>query len=142
MSRFKYTVSPEVTLGDALRVINDFHHGFTVAVAQSGQLLGTLTDGDIRRAMLGGAALTDLVSPFINKNCTFVKSNATREQKLKHFDQRVRFLPVVDENHCLVDVVTIDDLKYIEAKDLTAKAKAPARVSFGGGGNDLKPIFF
>lgn len=141
MTRPNFTIESTATIGQALKAIDSFHRGFVVLTDHKYSLVGTLTDGDIRRAILAGASMTDSAEPFAKKNCITVPENATREQILKYFDQRIRFLPVVNSEHIVQKVVSAEDLRYSEMAELVAKVKAPARISFGGGGTDLTPFF-
>ena len=45
------------TVRDAMLALNSGAHQIAIAVAADGRLAGVVTDGDVRRALLGGATL-------------------------------------------------------------------------------------
>jgi D-glycero-alpha-D-manno-heptose-7-phosphate kinase len=135
-------LNSQLTLRDCMEKIENNTKGALLLVEPvSEKLFGILTDGDIRRALLGGATLYDLAENFACKTFTFVEDNVSRERILKLFDQGYNFVPMLTENGSLVRVLTPDLINYQEMPDLIACAKAPARVSFGGGGTDLTDFF-
>jgi predicted transcriptional regulator len=63
------TISDSATILDALKLLNDFTViGYTLFVTDySNRVIGTITDGDIRRRLIGGGALTDCVTTAMNR---------------------------------------------------------------------------
>ena len=71
------TISDSATILDALKLLNDFTViGLTLFVTDpSNRVVGTITDGDIRRRLVGGGALTDCVTSAMNSEFSFFSSN-------------------------------------------------------------------
>ena len=110
-------------------------------VDASGQLLGLITNGDLRRHLLHGGQATDLVTLCMNREFRHVNAAASREELLKLLDLGFHVIPRVDDDGKLVDLVTSEyDFASPEAPILT-RARAPVRVSFSGGGSDLTYYF-
>ncbi len=73
-------------------------HLFQVIVDPAGHLLGTVTDGDIRRAMLHGLTLESPAADCMNRNSKFgrIGDDAGNAALLQRLSARARFLPLVD----------------------------------------------
>lgn len=138
---FCVTLKNETSLRECMAQIDRNQHGFVILVDREQKALGTLTDGDIRRALLRGMSPEASPVDWMTKAFTYVHPSQSREQVLKLLDNRVKFIPVLEENGKLVRVITLRDVGYAERPEVTVRAKAPARISFGGGGTDLTPFF-
>ena len=73
-------VKPTDTLKKVMEVINSAPHkglpsGIAIISNRSNKLLGVVTDGDIRRAMLKGTSLSSQVKSVMNVNPIFVNRN-------------------------------------------------------------------
>lgn len=110
-------------------------------VDDAGLLLGLITNGDLRRHLLQGGSTSDRVTECMNRQFHSVSLDASREALLKLLDLGFHVIPQVDEQGKLIDLVTAEyDLASPEAPIL-ARARAPVRVSFSGGGSDLTYYF-
>ncbi len=110
-------------------------------VDESGHLLGLITNGDLRRHLLSGGKTADLVTACMNTEFRSVNVDASREELLKLLDLGFHVIPRIDSEGKLVDLVTPEyDLASPEAPIL-ARARAPVRISFSGGGSDLTYYF-
>ena len=64
-----YTIDRNATILDALNRMDKNHQGFLIVVeSQDNFLYGTLTDGDIRRALISGKGLEETVDSICNVN--------------------------------------------------------------------------
>lgn len=131
----KYTLRPEDTLKHALEVIETNGKGIAFATTSEGMLLGTVTDGDIRRAILKNLSLDTEVKTIMNENFIFVSRNYTRTLVETIYDRKkIDQIPVVDDRMRLVEIVFYTDFN-----------KAPARENWtilmaGGWGRRLAPL--
>ncbi len=96
-------ISPNNTLRDCMAVI-DKHAKRISFVLEDGVLVGVVTDGDIRRALLNKGQLTDPVHSVMNKQ--FISFPVGTDSKIirKRFSKRIRHIPLVDHNDSLIDV--------------------------------------
>lgn len=105
------------------------------------QLKGLITNGDVRRFLLNGGKTNAVVSECMNKNFRSVGMNSSREEMLKLLDLGFGVIPKVAADGRLMDLITPEyELASPEAPVLT-RARAPVRISFGGGGSDLTYYF-
>lgn len=89
---------PDGTLWDALQVIDKGACGICLLVGPDQRLLGTVTDGDIRRALLKGATLQDRIEPHAPKAFTSAHVRTPRAEVLDLMQARqIHQVPIVDD---------------------------------------------
>lgn len=104
-------VSPETPLGAAIAKVDASGLQVALVVAPDDSLLGVLTDGDIRRAILTGKGLQVPVSAVMSVMPTTVGVSTPRGEMLGLMRRKVLHqLPLVDEDGRVVGLVTLDDL--------------------------------
>lgn len=129
-----YTINEDKTIIEALKKINDFSDGLALVlfiINEHSQIIGSLTDGDIRRAILGGATLNDKVTVAMNKNFHYIK-NLHNYKKIKTLkEQRLKIIPNVTEDKKIIQFINLEELKAILPID--------AVIMAGGKGVRLRP---
>lgn len=130
-----YIISESVCIKEALVAINGITHDgeLLIVVNDCQQMVGSLTDGDIRRGLIAGAELTDSVSRIMHRNFKFIKQSEFDVEHLKSFrDQRIMFIPILDEKYQVIDVVNLNKFK--------SKLPIDAVLMAGGKGVRLRPL--
>lgn len=103
-------VAPETTLREALQVIDRTGCQMALVVDAGRRLLGTLSDGDIRRGLLKGTSLADPVSSMMHRNPTSARPGDNREDILAMMRGRgLHQIPVLDEQGRVVGLETMGD---------------------------------
>jgi dTDP-glucose pyrophosphorylase len=98
-------------LRDAVRNLDESGLQIVLVVADGDVLVGTLTDGDIRRGLLRGLDLNCAIDPLIARTPLVVPEVMPRETVLQLMQtNRIHQLPVVDRNHRVVGLHVWDDL--------------------------------
>ncbi|WP_035056078.1 aminotransferase class I/II-fold pyridoxal phosphate-dependent enzyme [Desulfuromonas sp. TF] len=105
----KTIIKVGATIRDAMASIDLTAHG-VVFVLGGNTLVGILTDGDIRRALLGGASLTDPVERYMNRDFVSGSVATGNQANLKLLNERIRTLPVIDAQGQLVEILHWADL--------------------------------
>lgn len=77
----------------------------------------------------------------MNTNFVWARAGTSREQILKLLDHRVHLVPILDDQRRLVDVCSRDEFAPDKESEVFARCRAPARITFGGGGTDLTHFF-
>ncbi len=125
---------PTATALNAMRLIDLGAVQIALVVDSKGRLLGTVTDGDIRRAILRGKSLETPISECMNKNFKFVRSHEDKQSVLAMMrDQSLLQIPVLDKEGCVKDLLCIRDLFVKPPLD------NPVVIMAGGKGKRLRP---
>lgn len=135
MSVIKYIINQKLTIKDALKALDGNNHdGQTLFVVDDlMRMVGTLTDGDIRRGLIHGAGLEDDISTIMHRDFKFLNKGNIDACKLKSFrEQLIFFVPVLDAQGHVVCVCNL--LKYKTFLPIDAVLMA------GGKGERLRPL--
>lgn len=122
------------TLRDALEKIEGNHQGMVLTIDERGTVTGLVTDGDVRRRLLEGASLEEAISTFANRNFIWADVTCPRELLLKRLDQAIHVIPILDPHRRLTGIVSRNEVPRPAEESVYARARAPVRISFGGGG--------
>lgn len=128
-------VAPETPAIEAVRLIDSSRLQIALVVDPGGVLLGTVTDGDVRRALIAGKSLASPVSEIMFRTPTTAPPEADREALLALMQAKVlRQIPIVDGCGRVMGLETM--------MDLLAKNELPNAVVLmaGGRGQRLKPL--
>lgn len=110
----KHLIFYQKSLYEALEQMNAFGIKFLIVVNQDGYVLGTLTDGDVRRSILYGIRLEESVQQAACSCFTFVENDAGLAQVLAAFeDNKIEFLPVVDKQKKISNIITRRQLNVL-----------------------------
>ena len=103
-------IGPETSLREALECIDRSGCQLALVVDAERRLLGTLSDGDARRALLKGMALSDRVAGAMHRDPTRAPSHEDRASILALMRKLgIHQIPVVDERGAVVGLETVDD---------------------------------
>jgi dTDP-glucose pyrophosphorylase/CBS domain-containing protein len=130
------------TLHDTIRCIDRSGKGIALVVDDRQHLLGTITDGDVRRAMLAGIDWTATVETILTRKASVGEPapvtagpDVSPEALLQLMQERaVRQIPLVDSENCVVGLVTLAEL--VPPTSLPVQAVIMA----GGFGTRLHPL--
>jgi dTDP-glucose pyrophosphorylase len=108
----EFSSHPDTTIRQVMEAINSraTAYQFQLILDSDGWLLGTITDGDIRRAILRGVELTASATECMFHGPTVGKMGKDRENfaKVRSLVARTRFLPVLDVNGKLAHLLVND----------------------------------
>lgn len=137
-------VSKDTSLKQAIQRLNETAEKILFATDEHNRLIGTITDGDIRRGIISGKQLAVTVQEVMNKKFISVKTDCPDlQEKAKELMKRhvIEQIPVVNDDGLLTDVVLWIDC-------LRAESKYPAKAALqnlvvimaGGRGTRLDPF--
>lgn len=116
-----FTVQPHETVIDALKKIDANQQGFVIVLDDHEVVLGVLTDGDIRRAIIQGSTEFESVSAMYTKNAkTVLKTDGFDKVTELFKNQAIKFLPVVDSQNRLVNIITKTQMHSLLLQDIHA----------------------
>jgi dTDP-glucose pyrophosphorylase len=104
-------VAPHTSLRDAIARIDSTGVQLAMVVDDHQRLVGVLTDGDVRRAVLRGLELTLATAEVMNRNPATSRDSASAPELLSLMRRRgLRHLPLLDSNGHVVGCATLDEL--------------------------------
>jgi dTDP-glucose pyrophosphorylase/CBS domain-containing protein len=104
-------VSPTTTIGNAIAAIDRGALSIALVVTAERGLLGTITDGDVRRAILRGVALEQPAQDIMNPHPTWVTATTSLRATQELMRRRaITRIPVVDDELRLVGLRRLEDL--------------------------------
>lgn len=123
------------TLQQAIRNLNETALQIVLVVSPEGALLGTLTDGDIRRGLLEGMDLNSSIDAIIYREPLVVPAQLGRDTALQLMQaNKIHQLPIVDENRRVIGLHLWDELVVsVPRPNLMV-------IMAGGQGNRLRPL--
>ena len=123
------------TIKEALGIIDSGAMQIALVVDDNDKLLGTLTDGDIRRGILRGLDLDSSIETIVFKEPAIAKISSTKEEILKlALSRKLHKIPVVDDNGRVLGIKEIEEL--VEPKIKTNRVI----LMVGGLGTRLRPL--
>jgi D-glycero-alpha-D-manno-heptose-7-phosphate kinase len=136
-----FQIPENASLKEALSKINLNQHGMILTTDDDWKITGIATDGDIRERLIADISLEDPVLYCINKDFLWADENTPRELLLKQLDGNIKVIPILNDKHQLIGIVSRDHLPIQIQERTYVRARAPVRISFGGGGSDLTYFF-
>ena len=131
----KILISPTAKIRRALEIIDSGSMKIALVADESQKLLGTLTDGDVRRAFLNGKGLDDSIEAIYYRTPITCGINESKEKILQlAVRHKLYQIPIVDDNGRIVGIAQVDDL----LKPTQHKNKVVLMV--GGLGARLSPL--
>lgn len=128
-------VLPKSTILETMQIIDRSASQIAIVVDETNTLLGTVTDGDIRRGILRGIALHSSIAEVMNPDPVYIYETEKDHKAQRMFrKKKLRQLPIVNERKKIVDVLFLDD--FID-KPLNDHAVV---LMAGGLGSRLRPL--
>jgi dTDP-glucose pyrophosphorylase len=130
----RHLISAQMKVIDVLPVLDGLGADAILFVADPDQkLIGSLTDGDVRRGLIKGYSIEQPVTDFIQANPKYIlKSKYNLEQVVEYRKENFKIIPVIDENKKIINVINFRIIKSYLPID--------AIVMAGGRGERLKPL--
>lgn len=128
-------VTTDVSVLETIKIIDSAALQIALVVDETGRLLGTVTDGDIRRAILRGVSLTEPVVKVMNSAPTVARVNEDRQEILAVMKAKnLRQIPVLDDAGRVVGIEILEELLKGGRKENLVVLMA------GGLGSRLRPL--
>ncbi|WP_261791689.1 nucleotidyltransferase family protein [Campylobacter lanienae] len=126
-------LSPSSSIKEALKIINNGALQMALVVSDDGVLLGTISDGDIRRGLLNSMELTSSIeslyyrTPIVSSSFEIPASIITKAKA-----KNIRYIPIVDQNGVAIAIKNLYESKQIKPNQVVLMA--------GGLGMRLRPL--
>ena len=124
----------------ALKQMDEKKHKLLL-VLDEGLFYSLLSIGDIQRAIIANVPLESPVSKILRPEVRVAKDTDDKEQiKSYMLARRNDFMPIVDDNRRVVDVIFWDDLFETKQKKENPELNLPVVIMAGGKGSRLRPL--
>ncbi len=132
----KYIIHQDQTLLDALKQINVIWTGPLVlfVVDDKERMVGTLTDGDARRALTSGASVQDKIGVIMNTKFKFIREGEGEivAELHKQREMKMKLVPILKKDNTISEIINLEE--YI------TKLPIDAVLMAGGKGERLRPL--
>ncbi len=129
-----HTISQNASLSDAIKKMGEPGHARVLFVLNdSEKIMGTISDGDIRRGLLEGLTVHDSCEKFAFKSFKFILKNRIDLNQIREWRNRnVEIIPVLSDDGTLIEILNFKKLKsYLPLS---------AVIMAGGLGMRLRPL--
>lgn len=130
-----YIIIQDLTVLDALKQIASFKYGPLVlfVVDANERMVGTLTDGDVRRALIAGYKVDDVISKVMSRNFNYIRKGDEIVSGLHHQRElKMRLVPILDDSNHITDIINLERIK--------TRLPIDAVLMAGGKGERLRPL--
>ena len=132
----KYIIHQNQSLLEALIQINALRQGPLVlfVLDDEERMVGTLTDGDARRALIAGANVQEKAGAVMHSNFNFIREGEGNivAQLHKQRELHMRLVPILDQNNRISDIINLEEF--------ITKLPIDAVLMAGGKGERLRPL--
>jgi len=133
-------VTPNIKIIHAMRKLSDTAEKGLLVVDKNKKLLGTLTDGDIRRKILKGYKLNSIIKKiYNNKPIYFFEGKFSEKQARKAFNKNIELIPILDKNKKFLRYITWNRI-FGNSKKLIGIPDISVVIMAGGKGSRLNPF--
>jgi perosamine synthetase len=94
------------SIRNALKIINEGTLGVALVVDESGRLIGLVTDGDIRRAIISGINVESIIDKVIPKKQIVANEDISSKQIMEMMSDEIRHIPIIDSSGKLIDLAS------------------------------------
>lgn len=131
-----HLISQNITLLEALAIINKLAPEPLVlfVLDDDKRMVGTLTDGDARRALIVGASVNDKVEVIMHRNFNYMKAEEIDDVKeiKRQKELKMTLVPVLNRERHIIDVINLERFK--------TRLPIDAVLMAGGKGERLRPL--
>src|SRR4030042_439128 len=106
----KYIAGKESTIKEVIKVIDNNKEGIAFIVDKNKKLLGTISDGDIRRFLFKNGNVNSQCSSVMNRSYIYLKKDLPEEATLLIQENRIRHIPLLDKSRKLIKVFVSDTI--------------------------------
>ncbi len=128
------SVDADDSVKKALTVLDKQAIQIILVVSTAQELVGTITDGDVRRGLLKGETLESSVAKIMNRSPTIGNEDETETVWQQHIERKsLRHLPIINSKQKVIGL-------YYHKEQKTPQIKNPVVLMLGGLGTRLRPL--
>lgn len=136
----KICIESQSSILQALKQMDAVKHRLLI-VTDDGKFRSMLSIGDIQRAIIRGVAMDSSVAGILRDKTNVASVHDSREEVEKYVKERkTEFMPIVDDNDNIVEVLFWDELFGTDVIHRSAEFNLPVIIMAGGKGTRLRPL--
>lgn len=134
-------IQPDRSIKEALKYLNEGGEKCLVVVDEERKLLGTLSDGDVRKSILNGKNTNNSIKTIYNAHPTYFFVGQYSKGKVKEIFLNNKFdlIPVIDTSEKIVEILTWTNI-FGKEDVYRQKLNVPVVIMAGGRGSRLEPF--
>jgi dTDP-glucose pyrophosphorylase len=135
-------VLPDITLKQALKKLSQVGEKCLVVADDKNTLLGTLSDGDLRKAILNNFRINDSISGIYQLKPILLVEGSYNLDEVKNIFLNKKFdlIPIVNQNGIVTDILVWDKIFKNGEEKQRQKLDVPVVIMAGGKGTRLEPF--
>jgi len=138
----QFIINEEESVLTSMKKLDDNAHKILFVIDKSERLIGSLTDGDIRRSILSGNELSEQVLNICHRSPFFVHEDySNQEVKDLMLSMNIECIPVLSSNNAIIDVLFwVDVFQDEKIQEPKKQMNYPVVIMAGGFGTRLAPF--
>tara|TARA_B100001175_G_scaffold314786_1_gene324875 strand:+ start:48777 stop:49847 length:1071 start_codon:yes stop_codon:yes gene_type:complete len=139
----KNIIQSNISVGNALRILNKCFYKCLIVV-NNNKIVGTISDGDIRRALIKKIKLSTKINKIMKKKILFFFQKKYSISKVKNIlnnkEANIDLIPIVDNKKNIIKIISKDDLKIKKKNRDSFNISTKVIIMAGGKGTRLLPV--
>ena len=134
-------ISKETTIKTAMKKLDTVASKILFVTDDNKKLIGSLTDGDIRRYILSNGSLDSTANEACNKNSHKIHTPYDESDVLKEMEHLgIVFSPVINKYEIIEDIISYSSISKKIIRKVYKKIDIPVVIMAGGKGTRMKPF--
>ena len=135
-------IQPENSIKDALKQLSKGGEKCLLVIDHKENFLGTLSDGDVRKAILKGINISESIQDIFNSKATFLSKGRYTNQTVRDIFLKQKFdlIPIIEQNGKIFEILTWANLLKTEEALPVQRLNVPVVIMSGGRGTRLEPF--
>ena len=141
--KFKNLVKyPNISIQNAMKTLSEEGRKCIVIIDEGGRLIGTLSDGDLRKAILNGASMKDNIDNIYQKSPRVLIDGKYKKSEARKifFENNFDLIPVINDKGFINDILFLESVLDQEEKTKKINYNIPVVIMAGGRGTRLEPF--
>ena len=142
MKEQKVIIDIKSTIRDALKQLSNSGEKCLVVVGDEEKFIGTLSDGDVRKAILDGKEFGGSIEAIFNKNSTYLIEGEYSKKEVKNIflENKFDLIPVIDKSGKIIDILNWVKIFENGKNRIKTSLNVPVVVMAGGRGTRMDPF--
>lgn len=135
-------INKKKKIKEAIKLLDSVNRNCLIVVNDDKTLIGTLTDGDIRRGFLKNISVNNKVEEICNKDYLYFRENYNIDKIkkiLSNKNKNIRLIPILDNQGRIKKLFDISSFRKLKKKLVTKTKKLKVIIMAGGEGKRLQP---